>query len=632
VPVLTTAVWQLALQNAGSANLEIQNIQSNNASFSTSFRQLTIVPNSQQQVQIKFTPNNLQAQTATLTISSNDPNNSQVTVALSGKGVDTLPPAITLQPSSQQLWVNTDFQISIQVIDNGLTSSVSLYYRKGTEISYHPTAMNPLHSDIYSASIPGSFLTFEGITYFIRAEDSSVNTASSDTLSQKIYFPAGALTTNLPIGAYKTGYPRGKWYMVSVPAALNSAGVSSVLNDESELGSYGEPNWRLFSYEDTNRDGIKDGYWEYNSADEAAYFQFQPGKAFWLKANPNGEKIEIDVEAGYVLPLEPITISLKLGWNQVGNPFAFPIAFSPSESNIVDKLYSPDGAGGYSLLETMTPFAGYFVYVAGTQQTSLTLYPVYFSLLPKPLVEDCDWLVQLRASCGICQDQINYFGISKSSADDWDKRDYPEPPKIGDFISLYFPHGDWESQCKNFTSDFRPEIEDGQIWDLVIETNQINLPIKIEWLKNIESDLKFTLHDKKRHQTIDMTSCSEYSYSLMPGENSSLFQILAGNQRFVDARMEELQAQLPQNFSLQQNYPNPFNTSTNISFDLPTASAIRLILFNRLGKEIKTMLEGKYKAGHYEIVFNASDLASGLYLYKFETGSFRAVKKLLILK
>ena len=94
-------------------------------------------------------------------------------------------------------------------------------------------------------------------------------------------------------------------------------------------------NWKLFSYEDSNTDAITDSNLEYSSNLESSIFRFKPGKAFWFKANAEGEKIVIDVSAGQILALEPMAITLKPGWNQIGNPFAFPIAFSGTQAKLL---------------------------------------------------------------------------------------------------------------------------------------------------------------------------------------------------------------------------------------------------------------------------------------------------------
>ena len=88
----------------------------------------------------------------------------------------------------------------------------------------------------------------------------------------------------------------------------------------------------------------------------------------------------------------------------------------------------------------------------------------------------------------------------------------------------------------------------------------------------------------------------------------------------------------PKDFILDQNYPNPFNPTTNISFTLPQNSNIHLYLINMLGQIVKEIASGNYSAGTHNVNLNASDLASGIYCYRLEAGSFAATKKMIIMK
>lgn len=89
---------------------------------------------------------------------------------------------------------------------------------------------------------------------------------------------------------------------------------------------------------------------------------------------------------------------------------------------------------------------------------------------------------------------------------------------------------------------------------------------------------------------------------------------------------------MPGGFVLKQNYPNPFNPSTNIEFQLPVSGFISLKVFDVLGNQVKTLINEEKKAGFYQIAFDASDLPSGVYLYKLSTESFSDIKKMTVLK
>jgi hypothetical protein len=90
--------------------------------------------------------------------------------------------------------------------------------------------------------------------------------------------------------------------------------------------------------------------------------------------------------------------------------------------------------------------------------------------------------------------------------------------------------------------------------------------------------------------------------------------------------------QIPLKFALSQNYPNPFNPSTNIEFDLPQVSNVRIEVYNTTGQQIHTLLNTKMSAGSHKVEFNAQNLSSGVYFYKINAGEFQDVKKMILLR
>jgi hypothetical protein len=85
-------------------------------------------------------------------------------------------------------------------------------------------------------------------------------------------------------------------------------------------------------------------------------------------------------------------------------------------------------------------------------------------------------------------------------------------------------------------------------------------------------------------------------------------------------------------FALNQNYPNPFNPATQIEYSIPEDGFVRLNVYNALGQKVAELVNGFEKAGNHKKIFNAQTLASGVYYYRLETGSYADIKKLLLVK
>ncbi len=86
------------------------------------------------------------------------------------------------------------------------------------------------------------------------------------------------------------------------------------------------------------------------------------------------------------------------------------------------------------------------------------------------------------------------------------------------------------------------------------------------------------------------------------------------------------------NYQLYQNYPNPFNPTTVIKFSVPVASRVSLKVYNVLGSEVATLVNGEKPEGNYSVTFNGSNLASGIYFYQLKAGNFIQTKKLVLMK
>ena len=90
--------------------------------------------------------------------------------------------------------------------------------------------------------------------------------------------------------------------------------------------------------------------------------------------------------------------------------------------------------------------------------------------------------------------------------------------------------------------------------------------------------------------------------------------------------------EVPSMFVLRQNYPNPFNPSTTISFDLPADGRVSLVIYDVLGRVVRTLLDEYLAAGFYRKVFDGRGLATGVYFYRLHTGYASKVEKMLLLK
>ncbi len=96
--------------------------------------------------------------------------------------------------------------------------------------------------------------------------------------------------------------------------------------------------------------------------------------------------------------------------------------------------------------------------------------------------------------------------------------------------------------------------------------------------------------------------------------------------------IEPISNTIPGTYALYQNYPNPFNPTTHIKFDIAKASNVKLVVYDILGREVKTLVNEFKNPGAYEMQFDASNYASGTYFYRIEAGDFVEIKKMVLVK
>ncbi len=167
-------------------------------------------------------------------------------------------------------------------------------------------------------------------------------------------------------------------------------------------------------------------------------------------------------------------------------------------------------------------------------------------------------------------------------------------------------------------------------WQTATETNNSGFNIE---RKSVEGSEWNTLTFINGHGTT--TEPQSYSYNdenISAGKYLYRLKQVDFNGTYEYSNEIEVLVNPPDKFSLNQNYPNPFNPTTAIEFQLPKESFVTLKVYNILGFEMATLVTEQKPAGVHKINFNASELPSGMYIYKISAGSFEQTRKMMLLK
>jgi hypothetical protein len=190
--------------------------------------------------------------------------------------------------------------------------------------------------------------------------------------------------------------------------------------------------------------------------------------------------------------------------------------------------------------------------------------------------------------------------------------DNPLPVELSSFAAKMYDQDkvklNWKTQTEvnNFGFDVERQTQNGQ-WKKVGFVNGNG---------NSNSPKDYSYIDK------NLVGGSKFLYRLKQVDNDGQFA-------YTDAVEVEV---VPNEFDLSQNYPNPFNPSTKIKFAVPEASKVSLKIYDMTGAEVVDLVNADYEAGYYDIDLNLSNLASGIYLYRFQSKGYSQVKKMMLLK
>ena len=553
--------------------------------------------------------------------------------------LDATPPVIAHIPQTL-VYENHPIMINSIMTDNNRIHGSWLYYRKGGESIYHSLPLDAHDEATFRAVIPGNEVGSRGIDYFLMADDGlSVSHSPSGSWKKSPHHVQvrimgdnyqGLVNENPQPG----GSEQNAFRMISLPIIIDDPKADAVLEDD--LAPYDRKTWRFFHY--NAQSGIYD---EFPDTDE-----FSPGKAFWLivkdadRVIDSGIGTSVPADTQFIIPLRP-------GWNDIANPFNFVIDWSIisiSSGNIQDVV----GPYTYedrwlipSEIIKILPWKGYSIYTE-YNGLSLIIPPIESSQgLNKSLADcfsDVQWQLILEATCQQAKDVANIIGCVEDASEEWDKRDYLEPPAIGSYISLLFPHDNWERFPGSYTTDFRPDFNIGETWDFKVQTNIENSEVKLRILnsQSVSSRFKIMVYDVSGYEKINISDTSIYSFQSHRNGSVRSFKLVIGIPEFV-REVESKIPLAPDNFNLAQNYPNPFNLGTEIQYQLPQRSTVKLKIFNVLGQEIKTLISEVQETGYYKIQWNGKDdynrdVGTGIYILQMKAGDFVKTRKMILTK
>ncbi len=543
-----------------------------------------------------------------------------------------------------------DLVFNFYVPDNLEASDVSIFYRSGGSSIYSSLSATGAGTT-YQVTLPEEAITLCGLEYYVKI------TSGEDTYTYPTMDPINNPLTEV---VQHTGmeapfsFPNRKFKMFSIPFLLDTTEVEGILEDD--FGPYDPYQWRLFQW-----DRLDTVYVEYNNLTKDE-FSIDPGSAFWMITDRTrsfdiGEGETVTTDSSYRIYIgrgqKDFLDSLNIipGWTMIGNPYNFTIQWDDCSlsSDSVTSLYYWDGETFRTDITELEPWEGYFICNQGRKHAILSILPKASggigknSTIKKGLLTDLqndEWMYRISVSTDLRKDLYNYAGVRADASEKWDHRDQPEPPPIGEYVSGYFNHIDWNMHRGQYTSDIRHTGEVGYVWEFTVETELLKTPVIIEW--NLHQNLPeeweafiFDLSDGIAQNMLKQSTLHYETENQKP--NKRLFKIVVGTPSFIESESNGIPLE-PIQFHLQQNYPNPFNPATTICYSLPKKSQVEIFIFNAIGQRVRKLYTGTENAGHYEIEWDGKNdlgqsVSSGVYICRLKASEeLIATRKMIILK
>ncbi len=529
---------------------------------------------------------------------------------------DSTPPAISLiQPNGNEIWQSgTVKMISWHSSDGTGILSTQIESSSDTGTTYSPVTLLA-GEQMYDWAVPSAYLNN---SYAVRLTMTDSMGNASSVVSGKTFTIVGDSLAQVSSAG---------WSLVGLPLNPPDSSAVSILGDDFAAMPY-----YLWAYDQST------GY--------SIPTLLQPGKGYWLgmTASSSWDVTGTAVEADSVVQSLPIGYTIiapqyvrsvsksNLTFMKDGTSYDF--AQAVAAGLIVNALYGYQSAGYFSA-DTMSVFTGYWL---GVLQSGISLVqrPAASGATPSassPKISaptPSNWQLAINAASSTLADRIAQIGARPDATADFDVAyDVPRPPRTpgNKYLEIYFFHSGPHYPAllgTKYATDFRDAANPA--WEFTLESSEAG-SVTLRWdnaiLTQLAGGVQLILTNLANGASIDMGSQTSYTFDYASPTSFAIASKITGVAQ---------EGTLPKEFALMNNYPNPFNPSTVIRYALPARAHVSLVVYNALGQKVAELVNAEKEAGYYDVHFDATGLASGIYLYRLQAGSFVQTKKLVLMK
>jgi hypothetical protein len=535
----------------------------------------------------------------------------------------------------------------------------TLHFRACGDTAYQATDILEISFTGISATIPSWIVGPRGIEYW--AEITTATTRITVPFDTTTPIPLRITVVNMEEPSLHVG---GHYRMLSVPLEFASGtSLGPILSDDPGFGAPDPVRWRAFRYvpDELNNAELT------VSTEGLPNWRVIPGRGFWLISRDahtinTAPAVGVSTRADEVFAME-----IPPGWNQIGNPFAFPIhSRRVRRSGPASALVAYDSArDDYSDhdVDELQPFEGYFIENQSTTPETLYFTPIAVdsaqSVPPddgsggegavrtavalergtapmQPSASGPLAAIRLEARSAQSADRTNRIGIAADAIDGRDERDQSKPPAIPwSDVRLSIANRGWSEGAGLYRRDIRDAGASGHTWEFEV-TSTAAQPVEVTlhpegaWPEGT----RMRLIDREQGSVIDLDpSAPSWRQEVLAfGAKPYRLALVIGSADYLRGEVSPVR---PDRLVLDPVSPNPGRGAQRLRFGLPRDAAVTLEVFDATGRRVATLLDrAQLPAGYHSAVWQpARDghgrVASGIYFHRLtaggETRTMRAV-------
>jgi hypothetical protein len=466
------------------------------------------------------------------------------------------------------------------------------------------------------------FLSSFDQQYFwrVRALNVSGPGGWSDTNQLKTFAYSGQVTVqkSIPFANVKQSS-----YRLAAIAGAADLSIESTFEDYGKQGT----DWNAYAEIGSNSNGLSNTV---EVSRNSSAFNLRPGRGFWILAkrnwvvNASFPAVPLTNQDSYRIPLNP-------GWNIIGNPFDRPVTWSAVKqlNAITDPIHSYEGL--WAEPPVMQVNTGYYFFNRGNRAELEIPYQAQTQTTNSSGIELSDHHHEHNSiiSIDLLQGQFMLgsakLHYSNDATPGYDLHDHIAPPGRFNSANITLYNDDIHPQISRWATLSHP-LTDGVVTEKVIidlsESGEYTLRIS-----ELKPDHDAFLFEPASGRALRFASDGTLAIFLQKGSHT--FDWVVGSTNDLE---QHSKSQLPLHFQLYDSYPNPFNPTTNINVALPYESPVRIQIFDITGRRVAVVLDRILTAGYHQIVWDASRLASGVYIVEMRAGSFRSTGKVSLVK